>query len=646
MRQTAETLNRLNAPDDVLAFLPKVTIPRGRRHDQSIYENDVLMQREGHLAENAPVRNPNERGYLPLEDYAALGDGRSVALVGLDGSIDWWCVPNMDSPPLFDRILAESTGGCFSLTPSEPFTVERAYRKDSNVLETEFRTANGRARLVEALNSSSGGRLPWCELARRIEGLEGTVRFDLRLVFGTRADTICPFLNTNSNATTFNADRVLGLLRYSKGIEIHEESDVEILGSVTVSAGEREIVAMLAGEDEPLVVEAPETIDERIDITDAEWRQWAAGIRIEGPYRDAILRSALALKLLLYSPTGAIAAAATSSLPEGIGGKKNYDYRYAWVRDASYTIKAFLRIGATSEAKAALTWLIKRLGEHGPRVVYRLDGAILEEAQEIDLPGYRDSRPVTRGNRASGQLQQGIYGDIFETVERFVAKGNIIDSASAAILAHTADLCAEGWRKPDSGIWELPELRHYTMSKISSWQALRRAVELADGGHIPNTCRDRWDRTARRIAAWIDENCWSEKHQAYLMYPGSQDLDASLALAVRFRFDGRDRLERTLRAVDKRLGAGAFHYRYTGMDREEGCFLACTFWLIEGLYLLGHEDEARRRFQGVLDALGHTPGILAEMVDPKTGAFLGNMPQGLSHLALVQTAATLSGLPL
>ncbi|WP_182087310.1 glycoside hydrolase family 15 protein [Aureimonas sp. ME7] len=599
-----------------------------------------------HDAEDPTTVESTRPGPLPLEDYAALGDGRSVAIVGLDGSIDWWCVPNMNSAPMFDRILSERKGGFFSLTPTEPFRATRAYRPQSNVLETTYETANGRARLVEALNSGSGGRLPWCELARRIEGLEGEVTFELRFVFGTQADTICPFLYSNANATTFHAGPVIGLLRYSDGVSIEREDDLEIGGRVRMAKGQREIVAIVAGQDEPLVVEEPEVIDARIDITDGEWRQWCEGIRFDGSYRPAVIRSALALKLLLYSPTGAIAAAATTSLPEGIGGSKNYDYRFAWVRDASYTIKAFLRIGARAEAKAAFTWLIKRLAEHGPLVCYTLEGELLDEVREIDVPGYRDSRPVLRGNQAAEQHQHGIYGDIFETAARFVAGGNVIDPQSAATLASVADKCAETWRQADSGIWELSELEHYTMSKISAWQALARAVELADAGHIPSTCRDRWERSRDRIAEWVDANCWSERLQSYVMVPGRDELDASLALAVRFGYDGRDRLEKTIRALDDKLRSGIFHYRYHGVENDEGCFLACTFWIIEGLALLGHREEARLRFDEVMEALdAKGPGVLTEMVDPKTGAFLGNMPQGLSHLALIQTAATIDGCP-
>lgn len=589
-----------------------------------------------------PLRDAD--GFLDLENYAALGDGRSVALSGADGAIDWWCVPNMDSPPLFDRLLDGERGGSFSITPVEPFTVERRYRPSSNVLETVFTTASGRAKLVESLNSGTAGRLPWAELARRVEGLDGFVRFAIMLRFSRRADTVSPYFAPAGGHNVFHVDRVLGVFRHCGHVTIDSIEDGLVTAHANVGPGDRARIAIIAGEDEPLVCQDIEQIDERIDLSDAEWRQWAERLKVPDAQRDRVLRNALALKLLLYSPTGAITAAATTSLPEGIGGSKNYDYRYAWVRDAGYTIKAFLRIAAHAEAKAAFTWLLKRLGEAEPQVCYTLNGEPVPPEKEIAVSGYRQSRPVRVGNLAGGQHQHGIYGDIFETASRFVACGNFLDGASAETLSHLADACADRWRQPDAGIWELPEERHYTMSKISCWQALARAVELADQGQIPTTCRDRWARERDRVEAWIGEHCWSEERGAYLMHPDSDALDASLALAVRFRFDGQNRLARTLDAIDRELGKGAFHYRYSGVDKEEACFLACTFWMIEARALLGQQEAAQAAFDAATEALdSRGAGLYAEMIDPDTGHYLGNMPQGLTHLAVIQAAVTLCG---
>lgn len=585
----------------------------------------------------------DEDGYLPLEEYGALGDGRAVALSGSDGSIDWWCVPNMDSPPLFDRLLDPDPGGCFVVTPDAPFKVERRYREGSNVLETLFTTENGKARLVESLNSGSAGRLPWAELARRMEGVEGRVPFRIELHYGRRADTVTSYTVRRGRHDVFHVGHVLGVLLRSENVRVDELSDERIVARAEVGPGETATVAIVAGEDEPLVIPSIEEVDGRIDLSDFEWRQWSDRLVYQGPHRDMLVRSALALKLLLYSPTGAIAAAATSCVPERIGGPKNWDYRYAWIRDAGYSIKAFLRIGASAEAKAALTWLLHCLGEGEPEVCYTLGGKPVPPPVEVDVPGYKNSRPVVLGNLAGNQHQHGIYGDIFETAARFVARGNVLDGKSAETLSHLADQCADRWRQKDAGIWELPEQRHFTMSKISCWQALQRAVELVDEGQLPTTSRDRWERERERIEAWIYEHCWSEERGAYMMCPALEQLDASVALAVRFRFDGEERLRRTLDAIDRELGRGAFHYRFSGAEDEEGCFLACTFWLIEARVLLGQQAEAEAAFARAMNVLGERGvGTYAEMIDPDTGAFLGNLPQGLTHLAIIQAIASIA----
>jgi len=598
------------------------------------------MRDEVHAVASGPGKRTE--GCLPLEDYGVLGDGRSVALSGADGSIDWWCVPNLDSPPLFDRLLDPEEGGRFVVAPDGPFTATRRYRPESNVLETVFTTAGGVARLTESMNSGRAGRLPWAELARRIDGIEGRVGFRVEMRPGRRGDAASPYLSRIGGHFVFHVERVLGLLLHGKGLDC-ERTDAGVTGTLSVAAGEREVLAIVAGMDEPLVVPPIAEIDGRIDISDEEWRAWAGGIVHDGPSRAAVIRSALALKLLLFSPSGAIAAAATTSLPEGIGGEKNYDYRYAWVRDAGYTIKAFLAAGAQAEAKAAFAWLLGRLRDQGCRVCYTLSGEPVPPVTEIDVPGYRGSTPVVTGNLATDQHQHGIYGDIFETAARFVSCGNLLDPASAELLSHIADRCADHWRKKDAGIWELPEAQHYTMSKISCWQALARAVELADQGQLPTTCRDRWERERDRIAAWIEAECWSEGKQAFVLHPGSDKLDASLALAVRFGFDGRERLERTLDAIDRELGSGPFHYRYTGVESEEGCFLACSFWVAEARALLGQRDRARASIEALTKALDRGVGVYSEMVDPRTGHYLGNLPQGLTHLAHIMALDVLEG---
>jgi GH15 family glucan-1,4-alpha-glucosidase len=582
-------------------------------------------------------------GHLPLAQYAALGDGRSVALVGADGSIDWWCVPSMDSDPLFDRLLDPGAGGRFSVTPTEPFEVERRYRENSNVLEQVFTTASGSARLTDSLNSGISGRLPWSELARRVEGLEGEVQFHIEVLVGDRLSQATPWREPSPHGDVLHLDGLITAFRSDGAVERLEETDRGVTARLLARAGQRSTLAVLAGSDAPLTLPPMQSIDARIDRSDQAWREWCNNLSAAGAYEKHIRRSALALKLLLFSPTGAIAAAATTSLPEKIGGPKNYDYRYAWVRDVTYTIKALLRVGATEEAKAAFGWLTRTMRRHGGHIatMYTLDGGAAPADEHLDLPGYRGTTPVLRGNSASRQLQLGMFGDLFETAALFVQQGHVLDLATRTLLASEADRCADIWRLPDSGMWELDERAHYTMSKISCWTALDRAVSLAGLGQI-DTCRvERWRRERDRIRDWVNHSCWSNAKQSYTLHAGSDRLDAALLLATRFGFPEHEWLALTRDAVVRELSSGPHIYRYSGMAAEEGAFVACGFWLVEAYALLGDRASAIRQMEALLEATGGNLGLLNEQVDPGTGESLGNMPQALSHLALIHAACSI-----
>lgn len=403
-----------------------------------------------------------------LKDLAALGDGRSVAIVGPGGALDWWCVPDLDSPPLFDRLLDRDAGGHFALTPTDPFDEQRRYRDDSNVFETTFRTATGVARLSEALNSGPAGRLPWSELARRVEGVSGTVTFRITCLLGSRDDTASPRWYKDERAWLFQVNRVLGALLSSSPLDDVQVSARSLTASVTVGGGESVILAIVVGENQPLVLPPISEIDRRIETTDRAWRSWVQAVRYDGPYNEAVHRSALALKLLLFSPSGAIAAAATTSLPERIGGPKNWDYRYAWIRDAAFTLDAFLELGFEQECAAAFTWLVHQVAASGPKVCYTLRGAKVPPVRKLTLPGYRGSRPVVVGNAATEQHQHGVYADLMEMAVLFLRAGHRLDEGTTRTLASVADECATQWRTKDSGIWELSDLQHYTLSKIST----------------------------------------------------------------------------------------------------------------------------------------------------------------------------------
>ena len=583
-------------------------------------------------------------GELPLDRYAALGDGRSVALVAADGSIDWWCVPNMDSTPFFDRILDANEGGHFAITPTGPFTVERQYRAESNVLEHVYTTATGRARVTDSLNGGLAGILSWRELARRIEGLEGTVDFQIQIRFGRRFDDTKARRESSAHGDVWHVGDVMAGIRSTDGIAFGASDDRGASATILTHAQSRDTIALLANENEPLVLPTIAQIDTRIDRSDRAWREWTEHLHVDGPYASVVKRSALALKLLVFSPTGAIAAAATTSLPERLGGDKNYDYRYAWSRDVAFTIKAFLRVGATGEAMAAFLWLLGAVRANDDRLctMYTLDTVVAPQETYIDVPGYAASRPIRVGNRARDQTQLGIYNDVLETAACLVAGGHVLDSGTRALLGKLTDACLDLWSDRDSGIWELVALEHYTISKISCWAACDCALELARKGEIDASSTSRWERERERIADWIDANCWSPKQNAYTMYPGTERLDAAFLLATRFGAHRPERFVATRDAIAKELARGPLVYRYSGMEREEGTFIACGFWLAETYALFGDVPRAHRQMDSMIAACDADLGLYAEQLDATTGEMLGNMPQALSHLALVLAATAIA----
>ncbi|BDH45331.1 glycosyl hydrolase [Salmonella enterica subsp. enterica serovar Choleraesuis] len=589
-----------------------------------------------------------EKGYMGLSHYAAIGDGRSVALIASDGAIDWWCAPNMDSPPLFDRLLDADQGGYFQLEPEQAYHVRRRYRPGSNVLETRFETAEGSVLLTESMNSSLAGRLPWCEIARRIEGVSGRVAMRLRFRAGTVAGTRSPWVRETSLGHVLHLGELMAMLNTSEDISLQPDGvDNGVTARFVTSPGSRSIVALLATQNEPLTCASLTDIDNRIELTDSAWRQWSGALRYDGRFASMVRRSALALKFLLYSPTGALAAAATTSLPEGVGGRKNYDYRFAWVRDACLIIRSFISIGALEETQAAYSWLTETILRHKGNwsPCYTLRGDFVSQERYLPMPGYRDSQPVRVGNNACAQLQLGMYGDMLETARLFVNAGHILDSGTAHLLATLADSCADSWRQMDSGIWELPELQHYTHSRMACWQALDSAIQLAEIQELEPAGIKRWQAERDRIARWIEQHCWSEARQAYVFYPGTNRLDAALTLCWRYGMRvNPQRMQATYRAIIEELGHdGAMLYRYSGVEQEENTFVACSFWMVEALAKIGLRQEASVAMYKIISIIRKTRkgSIFNEMYDPRRGEWWGNMPQGLSHLALIGAADAL-----
>ncbi len=588
-----------------------------------------------------PTRNdPYSRteGYAPIASYGVLGDGRCVALVAGDGRVDWWPIPALDSPPACAAILDPATGGFFSLAPIGDFELERAYVKDTNVLQVTYRGEHGTALVTDALNTGISGPLPWTELARRVEVLQGHVDFEWRFEPGDRFASARPWFAAHGDVPIAHlGDQTIALVL--EGATSLEVGHGYARGRIGGKAGTRGLIAAVASDDEPTFVPDASSIHDRIDRTVEGWRRWVSQIGYDGPHRDAVVRSALALKVLANEKSGAIAAAATTSLPERIGGPKNWDYRYAWVRDSSFTLDALIGLQLSEEVQACTAWLLHALGRTAPQlhVFYSLDGSVADEQEELDAPGYRASAPVRSGNSASGQRQLGVYGDLFDTILRYVRAGHYLDGDTRELMSGLADQCCDQWMSKDSGIWELGDLEHYTISKIGCWVALDRAVSLAELGQLPVEHADRWRGEARLIRRFVEEHCWSDKHRAYSFYAGTDELDAAVLLAGRTGFDRGARLAATIEAVIRELGDGPCIYRYSGMPSEEGAFIACSFWVADALVFTGQLDRAREWMDQAV-ALTSELGLLSEQIDPRTREMLGNTPQGLSHLALINAA--------
>jgi GH15 family glucan-1,4-alpha-glucosidase len=602
----------------------------------------VNVNKRGLIRSGGPAERTD--GYAALRAYAAIGDGRTVALIALDGSIDWFPLPELDGPVVFSALLDSDNGGRIALRPIGDFTTKRRYVPRTNVLETTFTTDTGVVRVTDALVTGIAGRLPWIELARRVEGLSGTVDVEWSVEPGTVGNTASPWVEQTVNGPVAHIDGIMIAVRgFEHGPARPRASGMS--GRFSTSAGSRHLVTLSATANEPLRILTPELVDAGVDRTIAGWRAWGKEFSFDGDWSDTVLRSALALKLLIYSPTGAIAAAATTSLPESLDGGKNWDYRFAWVRDVAYTVRALMRFGLREETHAAVSWLVDTIEDDGPElcVYYGLDGSRpTSGVTRLQVPGWRGIQPVVAGNRAQDQLQLGIYGDLMDVMFTYVDDGNLVDIDTARLLSDIADRACDGWRRPDSGMWELEDEQHYTSSKMGCWQAIDRAIGLAEAGQLDGNV-ERWRSERDAVRAWIDDNGWSETRGSYVMYPGTDRLDTSVLLHSVSGFDRGPRMSKTIDAIRSQLGRGPQVYRYDGMQDEEGTFVASAFWISSALACVGRMDEARDQLDAMID-LANDVGMYSEQLDAESGAFLGNLPQALSHLALINAAITIDEL--
>ena len=582
-------------------------------------------------------------GFAPIGSYAAIGDGRTVALVAADGSVDFLSLPSVHSPTTFGALLDPEKGGRFTLAPSGEYEAARRYLGRTNVLETTYRTGDGVVRVTEALTLQDGGLLPWVELARRIEGVEGSVPMEWRLEPRFDWGREAPRIRRSGDLLVASGAGIQLAVRSWGAGEIEAGKDA-LSGSFAVSAGERALLALVAAHEQPLHAPSRDHVEARLDATCRVWERWLGMWAYDGPWEEEVARSALALKLLVYAPNGSITAAPTTSLPEVIGGDKNYDYRYSWVRDSAFTLDALMRLGLPEQVHESFSCLLRAVRETAPdlRPFYDLDGCVPTRTETLDhLSGYRDSRPVRYGNAARTQLQLGSWGDLLETAGLYASEGHVLDEETGEMLAGCIDRVATLWSDEDSGMWELDELRHYTTSKVAVWMAFDRALDLAQKGHLPDRHVAQWREQRDRLRAWIEESCWSEELGAYRGWTGEESLDAGLLRGVRMGYPETERLGATVDAIRTRLAAApGLIYRTSEHAGAEGAFVACSFWAVEALARLGRVEEACETMERVLP-YANDVGLLSEEVDPESGELLGNFPQGLSHLALINAAGAI-----
>jgi alpha,alpha-trehalase len=591
-----------------------------------------------------PVRRLS--GHLPLEDLGLIGDGATAALVGLDGSISWLCVPGFDADPLFCGLLDHARGGQFSITPEGLLEARQRYETDTGVLTTEMRTATGVVRITDALvlraraDLTDDAPADRGELVRSVAVLAGSARIDLRIEpsGGARADPAFSGLEVRAASRPdlrlhLRANRPLTGLRSVHALTQGDRLDLVLSWGRFHRHHRFDADAMVRG-----TVEA--------------WRRWMTNFLYDGPQEPMVRRAAITLKLCDHWANGSGVAAPTSSLPAPVGGVRNWDYRYAWVRDAAFAVFALRRIGFANEADAFLGWVLDAFEQsRWPRIMYTLAGGpVPDEWEDTELAGYRNSAPVRWGNGAADQRQHDVYGEVFDCADQWVRGGGQLEPTLWGKLAGLAAAAERTWRQPDQGIWEIrSEGRVFTYSAALCHVALDRAVAIAERLGLPGPVAQ-WRSAAETIRTAVLEEAWDAQAKTLREYLGGGGVDASLlALPLRHVVPAsHPRMVATIRAIVDRLGAGGgllYRYRHDespdGISGDEGAFLLCSFWLVENLVGQGRLDEAEDLYAS-LCARASPLGLLSEQIDPSTGELAGNFPQAFSHIGVIASGVTLA----
>ncbi len=586
--------------------------------------------------------------YLPIAEHGVVGDLRTVALVGTDGTIDWYCCPRFDSPSVFGAILDRKKGGRYRISPTVGVgTVKQLYFPDTNVLITRFLTPVGVGELQDFMPVG-----PRQRLTRRVLCVRGEMTFrvevDPRFDYGREShETV-----VHEHGVVFKTPSLNLALASGIGFRVSEEG---VLGEFSLQPGESEsfVLETVTESHVPHAFTPEETLRD-FEETVEFWRRWLAQSRYRGRWRETVHRSALVLKLLTYQPSGAMVAAPTTSLPEQIGGGRNWDYRYTWIRDTAFSLYALLRLGFTDEAAGFMDWLTDRFRERvghesGPlQIMYAVDGGAEIPEEVLDhLEGYRRSGPVRIGNGAANQLQLDIYGELIDSVYLFNKHATPISHGAWSDLARIVEWVCENWDQADEGIWETRGGRqNFTFSRLMSWVAVERAIRIARQRGLPADI-PRWSAVRDRIYHQVMDKGWNPERGAFVQHYGSDVLDASVLLMPLTKFIApTDPLWlSTLDAISNELVSDSLVYRYNveaspdGLIGDEGTFSICSFWYVEALARAGHVDEARLAFEKMLTYANHV-GLYSEEIGA-TGEQLGNFPQAFTHLALISAAANL-----
>jgi GH15 family glucan-1,4-alpha-glucosidase len=590
---------------------------------------------------------------MDIGDYAIIGDCRTAALVSKDGSIDWLCFPHFSGPSVFAALLDHGQGGRFRIRPEGRFRSRRRYHGATAVLETVFETPTGAARLIDAMPvvSDTGALHPLREVLRTIEGIEGAVSFEVLWSPRPNYARASPLIRSRG-ALGWSCAWMdeLFLLRAEAPLNLSPDGKA-VIGRIRVEAGQTIRFSLCYAKGDVAVI-APlgREADARLRATLAWWQSWSGQCMYDGPHRDAVIRSAVTLKLMTFALSGAVLAAPTSSLPEWIGAERNWDYRYCWIRDAALTMRAFTGLGFQSEAASFLQWLLHATRLTWPKlqVMYDIYGRTSLRERELEhLSGYRASRPVRIGNGAYQQVQLDVYGGVLFAALDYVEKGGELQDDEARLLVGFGETVCKQWRDPDSGIWEIrgPK-RHYTFSKVMCWTALDSLLKLKDRGCL-HVDVETFRRERDEIETVIESRGFNEALGSYVRELDGDRLDASLLLmgCLGYKHPDDARMRATFDRIQERLGRNGLLYRYDeGSDHlpsREGAFGICSFWAIDNLGRRGDAEAAERAFQHIL-SFSNDVGLFAEEIDPATGELLGNFPQAYTHVGLISAAMALA----